>query len=262
VLCDIAQKKKNWNKFLGRPSTPEVGILAAMLQDVKIALADKLRTEVKAINPVFPMLAGLEQQDVPHALEYVGLEWPSYSSWSVYRETNAAYVGMGHGLCSSWENPHDCLFEETRMPYERALFLNFDNSSFGAVVQLMKTAGWQATPDSYTLDMDLGWWDLPMYEVPRARFWARIHETIVDVGNSGDGDIDKVFILGQHASDPEFLDVVEGALKEIVGSPELTQMQKADNTEMVAARGSAEWAYRALNVHRNDEDPEAEGMEL
>jgi hypothetical protein len=233
-----------------------------MLQDVKAALADKLRVELKAINPVFPMLAGLEQEDVQDAIEYAGLEWPSYCSSSVYWETNAGYMGLGHGLCKSWDNPHECFMEEMHMPYERALFLNFDNSSFEVVVQLMKTARWQMTPDAYTLEMDLGRWNLPMYEAPRARFWARIHKTIVDIGSSGFGEIHKVYLLGQHASDSEFLDIVKGAIKDIIGNAEILQVQEASNTEMLVARGSAEWAYRAANVRQENEESEAGMIEL
>jgi hypothetical protein len=250
------------NKLLGRPATPEVGILAAMIQDVKIALTNKLQMDIKAVNPVFPMLAGLETEDMRDALAYVDLDWPTWGTSSMYHETNAVYVASGAGLCNHWESPRDCYFEEMDMPYERSLFLSFDNSSFGAVVQMMQSARWQMTPDAYTVEPNLGWWNLPMDDIPRAKFWTRLREVIVETAQQRDGDLNKVFLFGNHGFEPEFIEIVEQAVQEIYGGSRIQMTLSLGDRETMAARGAAEWAFRAVNFHWDPKEVEVGTIEL
>ena len=258
----MARKRRNLNKLLGRSATPEVGILASMIQDVKVALTNKLQTEIKALNPVFPILAGLETEDIRDALEYVDLEWPTWGTSSMYYETNAVYVASGAGLCKHWESPRDCYFEEMDMPWERSLFLSFDNSSFGSAVQMMQSARWQMVPDAYTVEPNLGWWNLPMDEIPREKFWKQLREVILETATERNGDLDKVFLLGNHGFDSEFREVVEQAVQEIYGESRAQLVLPPGNREMAAARGAAEWAFRAVNFHWDTREAGAGTIEL
>ena len=239
------------------------------MKKVRGAVEKELGTSVSTIAPVAPQLVGWVSEDFQDALDLAGLTSSRLSERGsndkpTYWDTNAAFAGLGHGLCKSKTNLADCLDEERQMPYEHVLFLDFDNSSFSATVQYLQHAD-QEWSYSNRIDMELGWWKLPVFEVSRARFWAQIHEVILEVAGALQRAPNKVILLGDHGANPEFLDVVKAAMWDVLELDVslMLSANEAENVGMLAARGAAGFARRAetwKNWKRTPEDDES--MEL
>ncbi|KAF2189596.1 hypothetical protein K469DRAFT_625359 [Zopfia rhizophila CBS 207.26] len=247
--CSIAHTKRQLNKHLGRPATEDIGILARFLLDINAAVEKKLGfATTHKIFPVFPILPALEEEDIQDAFEYADLDWllAERRSYHTYWETNAAYAGVGYGLCKSTTNLERCEDEERDMRLERVLFLNFDDSSFRATLQPMQNAYWDYI-DASTLHLDLGRSQLPDNEVDRARFWASIQEAIVDVGSTLTRPPNKVILIGEHADDPDFAETVKEAIWELIefDASFLLEANAGTDSMILAARGAAELAGRA-----------------
>ncbi|KAF2472090.1 uncharacterized protein BDR25DRAFT_302876 [Lindgomyces ingoldianus] len=264
--CSIARRKRNVNKWLGRPATVEVGILSSFVVDLKAAVEDTLDFPITRVFPVFPMLEGMEEDDIQDALEYTGLDWllAERRSYHIFWETNAAFAGLGYGLCKSRKNLLQCEEQERDMHLEPVLFLNFDNSSFAASLQGMENAYWDWTMMS-EVRLDLGWWNMPVYEVPRAKFLARIQQVIVNVGSSMVRPPTKIILLGEYADDEDFRETVKAAIWELLeydASPLLeVNMMKRGEPWMLAARGAAEMAGRAEYWNQYERRRPGEGLE-
>lgn len=255
--CYVAHKIRQLRKWFGLPGTGDVGTLASLLIDVKDTVESKLGSQINYVWPVFPYLEGMDVDDITDALEYAGLSYfPKMFQDSIYWETSGAYVGNGYGVCKSFANETRCEEEKNKLHPEQVLFFNFDNSSFSAGSLSMRTP-WRDWPDAYALDVHLGWWSLPVDEIPRAKFWARIHEVIVGMmnkGRNGGRAPNKIILLGEHADHKEFKETVKAALWEVLeyDVDVLLEANKGMNGTLVAARGAAELAFRAEDKMRRE----------
>ncbi|ORY15619.1 hypothetical protein BCR34DRAFT_598351 [Clohesyomyces aquaticus] len=250
VQCRLARQKRNVNKWLGRPATPDVGILSAFLTELKSAVEGTIGLPLTRAYPVFPMLPALEEEDIQDALEYTGIKWlfAERRSYHTFWETNAAYAGLGYGLCELWKDAGQCEDQERKIPLEPILFLDFDNSSFAASLQGMSTVYMHYNITSQA-HLDLGWFNMPTDDVPRAKFLARIQEVIVDVGSTLVRPPTKIILLGEYADDEDFREAVKAAIWELLefdaSSLLEANMMKRGEPMMLAARGAAEMAGRA-----------------
>ncbi|KAF2789965.1 hypothetical protein K505DRAFT_327898 [Melanomma pulvis-pyrius CBS 109.77] len=266
LQCSTAQVLRWSKKRLGLPATTDVGALAAFLQQVKTEVETSLEVkaekkghpgaiEVSNILPIFPTLPALEEEDIQDALEYVGLDWvPAVrQSSQFYHETNAAFAGLGNGLCKSWKDARECAKQEAAMMTEHILFLKFDDVSFSATLQYMQTAYHQQGIYAQALDMAHGRDALPVYEIARAKFWARIHEVIVDVAGALQKPPNKIVMMGMFGTDLEFVEVVKAALWEVLEF-DVSQLVYANSrtmSRMSAARGAAEFAARSQHWRKS-----------
>jgi hypothetical protein len=243
--------RREARRKLRLPITRESATLSKFAKKVRGAIEEELGSTISTIAPVAPQLVGWDSEDFQDALDLAGLtsarlEDRFLGDKPMYWDSNAAFAGLGYGLCESWTNPTKCLVEEKQMPYEHVLFLNFDNSSFSAKVQYMQHVDQEWTY-SNRVDMELGWWNLPVFEVPRARFWAQIHEVILEVAGALQRAPSKIVLLGEHGANVEFLDVVKTALWDVleIDVSLILSANKAEDVGMLAARGAAEFARRA-----------------
>ncbi|KAF2739822.1 hypothetical protein EJ04DRAFT_483191 [Polyplosphaeria fusca] len=268
--CQIMHADRELNKGLGYPATEDVGILASIMEEVKTSIERTLGIQVTAFQPVFPVLRGLNKEDVDDAMEHVGLDGintaiKDHPFWGTHWETTASYAGAGFGLCNTWTDIRACVDEGMQLDYEEAMFLNFDNSSFAAALQFVHPI---FAPKLRALETDfsLGWWNLPVYEIPRAKFWARIQEAIVDVANTlGPRTIPKkIILLGDHAQDPEFLETVKAAFWELLEFDVELLLQDNEGRDglMLAARGAAELAMTTSYWASHDASEREEVSEL
>jgi hypothetical protein len=237
------------------------------LKQIRVAVEDELKSPISTIAPAFATLNGFEDDAFHDALEFAGLTSAKPTNGAdsfVYRETNAAYAGHGYGLCESWRNSKECGDEEKHMRHEHVLFLNFDSSFFSATVQYMQNA-YDENAYSNTNDMSLGWWNLPVDDVPRARFWARMHEELIKTVGAVQHPPNKIVLLGEHAGDAEFIEVVKTAMWEIleIDVSLMLSAHVAEGVGRLAARGAAEFARRSEVWRREDTPSQAlEGIEL
>lgn len=265
LRCDLEQIRREARRKLGLPITRESATLSKFVEKVRNAVEEKLGAPVSTIAPVAPQLVGWVSDYFQDALDLAGLTSSRPDDQKpTYWDTNAAFAGMGYGLCSIRTNLADCANEERQMPYEHVLFLDFDNSSFSATVQYLQHVRQEWTY-STRISTDLGWWNLPVFEVSRAKFWAQIHEVIQEVAGALQRAPNKIVLLGDHGENPEFLDVVKAALWDVLEF-DIEVMLSAGNARdvgMVAARGAAEFALRAeMGRHAGRTRDGVESIEL
>ncbi|KAH6615004.1 hypothetical protein C7974DRAFT_57295 [Boeremia exigua] len=264
LRCDLEQIRREARRRLRLPITQNSATLSKFVKKVRSAVEAELGTSVSTIAPVAPQIVGWDSEDFEDALHLAGLTSLRLGDKPTYWDTNAAFAGMGYGLCESKTDLAECLEEERQMPYEHVLFLNFDKSSFSATVQYLQHAD-QEWSYSSRADMTLGWWNLPVFEVSRARFWAQIHEVILEVAGALQRAPNKIVLLGEHGTDSEFLDVVKAALWDVleIDVSLLLSANKAEDVRMLSARGAAEFARRAETWKdwKRTQD-EAESIEL
>jgi hypothetical protein len=110
--------------------------------------------------------------------------------------------------------------------------------------------------------MELGWWRLPVFEVSRARFWAQIHEVILEVAGALQRAPNRIILLGDHGANAEFLDVVKAAMWDVLELDVslMLSANKAEDVGTLAARGAAGFASRAetwRNWKKTQEDDES-----
>lgn len=261
--CYVAHKIRQLRKWFGWPATADIGVLSSILREVKVAAEDKLGYDIRNVWPAFPYFEKMYEDDVRDALEHAGLEWSPTER--VYWETNAAYAGLGYGLCDPVNDGSRCKNNEGPAHTERVLILNFDNSSFSASTHRMQTA-YKPWPHRYELNLELGWWNLPVYEIPRAKFWAQMHEIIVRVASSEARAPNKIVLMGDHSSDKEFHEAVKAALWELLEFDVEMLLKANENIDgsTLAARGAAELAFRVQEKQSSKEiaEDEYEAVEL
>lgn len=177
-------------------------------------------------------------------------------------EANAAFAGLGMGMCKGWGDQHKCLLETHKHPERTVLFINFDNSSFSASAQSVATP-YDGLVYNYIARPELGWWSLPVFEVPRAKFWAEVHEAVVKITSGLWTPPSRIVLMGEHGAGKEFREVVEAALWSVleVDVGLMLQVNMAEDSSSIAARGAAELAWRSQYWARAD-DGEDEAVEL
>jgi hypothetical protein len=149
---------------------------------------------------------------------------------------------MDDSTCMS---AHACLLASQE---QHILFLAFDNNSFSASMHRIPCHSTNQTANmiSYIARSDLGWWNLPVFEVPRARFWAQVKECVVHAVSGRGKPPGRIVIVGDHGADQEFRQVVEDALWEEleIDAGMLLRGNDGVDSERLAARGAAELAWR------------------
>ena len=252
--CDWRKVSRGVRGLLGLPISRDAATLSNFLHTLRTNLAEELGRPITSIAPAIFPLDKDKTQDFKDALELAGLTSTrtlSGNSLVAHLDVNAAYAGLGYGLCKEWTDYQNCTYEEVTFPYLDVLFLSFDNSSFTATVESLQNP-YQEWP-KYNFNLDLGWWDLPIHEVPRARFWANIHEIIVDTVSVLSRSPSRIVLMGAHGGDEEFRGVVEAALWSVLEMDVdlMLQANKAEDTTRLAARGAAEMALRSQYWSKN-----------
>ncbi|KAF2018758.1 hypothetical protein BU24DRAFT_418307 [Aaosphaeria arxii CBS 175.79] len=249
ILCTMEDAQRFANKAQGRAATVAVKRFATLLSDVKNVVEAKLRQEVKYVYPVMPVLAVMEEDDLRDALRYAGLVWSSPNGISPYYETTGAYAGMGHGLCASFHNISECKKEESTMQLEHVLFLNFDNSSFSAVLHPMQALN-RMRPNVYITEPNLGWWSLAIDQSVRTEQLAQIESVINDVVTPLRIIPSKIILLGDHAHRCEYHGLIKRALWRSLhfDASSLLEANDGIDSALLAANGAAELAFRMENA--------------
>lgn len=123
------QLLKRWlNKSLGRPATPDVGILGSFIQQLSRASTVMLHDRIDRVVMTAPPFPALTQQDINDAMEYAGLQ-----SWLTLpfpyprrlSSSRAAFGAHGHGLCHDYKDLYNSKDEEDEMPLETVYFVSY-----------------------------------------------------------------------------------------------------------------------------------------
>lgn len=267
--CNWRKASRSVRSLLGLPASRDVAVLSHFFQTLQTSITDALGgVPVTSIAPAMFTLDRAKEEDFADAMDLAGLTStrPHIGySWTVYQDVNAAYAGLGHGICHSWQDQYNCTKETRDMYYKDVLYLNFDNSSFSATVQNIREVYDDTGIFGYAFNPNLGWWNLPIHEVPRAKFWASIHEMIIDTVSVLSRPPNRIVLMGEHGGDDEFKAVVEAALWSVlevdVGMLLEGSTAKGD-VGRLAARGAAEMAWRSQYWSRKDERRVAAGAPI
>jgi hypothetical protein len=259
--------RRSLNKMLGRPATLEVGILA----DMFLSLRDK---SVAALSPTFgpsfrldavvvtrSPLSGLRREDLADALEHAGLR-----SWldppqpgkglkagmypEVLGEAQAAFAADGNGLCADYRDLFACWDEEEHMPSSVVLVASFTRQALYVAAGVIRAPfHWTQYRLVHATDLNAGLDCMAGYPTPD-EFWGSVRGRLRNVAQqalvSTDGGFTKVLLLGENATNPEFLDVLRDSVFDLAESKSSgeTVIGKTAFTDPVfaGARGAAQYA--------------------
>jgi hypothetical protein len=231
------------NKRLGRPATKEVGIIAALLTDLRTLATNHLGHPITAVVTSRPSLPGFDLEDLSDALEYAGLEpLHSYQRFGDIFQNAVVYAATGKGLCSHPEDMVFCQDEEFNMRTRFLLSVSFSNAalgiSFGSISSA--TAYWEYVSQHRTdlglaarydyLNEDLYW------EALRAAIWKFA---------DGMFYLDALQVYGEEAADERFQETLKAALRDLGPDREevwFRDLGKGVDPVEMAARGAAEFA--------------------
>jgi hypothetical protein len=227
-----------------------------MLSSLKLATEAKLGSPVTYALAAVPVLPNLSEETLQEAFDYARIIKVSHELY-VFGENlnsiNAAYAGMGHGMCENWTDIWECRIEENSMDSQQTLVISFDNDSaivtnaamYSAYVSSRQSInGFPYIFEGYQ-DHDRG-----------VLYWNGLENNIArmieQVGETFPGKrIQKIVLTGEHAAEMEFLKVVWKVLHK---EQEWLDGRAADiyaqlqvpgfDALYVGARGAAEMAMR------------------
>jgi hypothetical protein len=210
------------------------------------------------------MLPSLQASDIQDALQHIGLDWLTADRQlppHIYDETNAALTGYSLGLCPPRNDERACARELDFMDFQHVLFLNFDTTSFSASLQYTQSANRQLKVHTSIVDGTLGSDSMPMYEIARAKFWARLQERIIEVVGSTYKP-ERVVLFGKYVNVWGFAPFIIGVLEGLEIGTETMVLGERNDGLLVSARGAAEMAGRRVWQDRRDERNVEEIVEL
>lgn len=282
MTCSIESAKRRMNKLLGRPSTPNVGTIASLIQRLLVNAQDKvIPLSITCALITIPDTPGLTHADLGDAMEYLGLTLISTHKHipSTVSELSAAYAGSNLGLCTHYTNVDTCEDEEADIPTSHILALSLTQHSFSAAYTYMSTA-YRSLLEASSTRFDLGLEhlssgsdsiEMELQTRCPARYWSSIFDVIIEIGRASLRPLTTLLLLGEDAENADFVRTVQEALREllpeasaeevaamVLGSGEreadsdggvvgerISGSSKILDPLYLAARGAAEFAKRA-----------------
>ncbi|KAH7414408.1 hypothetical protein DE146DRAFT_640225 [Phaeosphaeria sp. MPI-PUGE-AT-0046c] len=241
----------------------DVAVLADFMKKTRNAIETELGMRITRIAPAFPQLPAYGNEAVRKALSLARLASTRdhlVSDELAYTEFTAADAALAHHVRSSAK---DRKSRRKAALTQHVLYVNFDNSSFSVAAMSLQSTNEERNVIRSDMNTQLGWWNMPVYDAPRAKFWARIQAMILDVVEPMPRPPSRVVLMGDHGADEEFKGVVTTAVwnkYEFDVELMLSPVRKEDATRL-AARGAAELAWRddirqrEREVARQKEEP-------
>jgi hypothetical protein len=234
----------------GVAANRDTDILSGFIIKVRQAIELQLGTTIASIAPAFPQLSPYIRSDVEEAIALAGLTSTrvntGHGGAPTYDEEKAAWASLGHGLCETWTNYQGCASDGKSEQYKTISYFNFDNSSFSVGTAKLQDAFQEDGKYLYAADAKLGWWNLPVYEIPRTKFWMQLRDKILSAIEGMPRPPNTIVLMGDHGADPEFKDIVKATMWEKFEFDVefmLEAVQKEDAGKL-AARGAAELGWR------------------
>jgi hypothetical protein len=246
--CRVVRWQRWWNKKRGLPATANVGVLASLLAALKLATTEALAQPIDHVAVTRPSIPAFTQEDLDDALEYAGLRgWLGDSRGFQPKhvvESQAAFAGSGHGLCTSYQDVMEC-YEGTAHPKSLGLFISLTSHALYASLDTMKEAYPRWKRDGpRVLDFGAGL-DSRSRFPSDGDYWAHIRTLIVKLARQNSQPVSILLLGGENATNSMFLATVRDALAWLTP----TLLLNVDATTVVdptfaAARGMAIYARR------------------
>lgn len=168
----------------------------------------------------------------------------------VLGEAHAAVAADGNGLCVNYRNLFVCWDEEERMPSNLVLVASFTRRALYVAAGVVRAPfDWVQPQLVHTTDLKAGLESMAEYGTP-SEFWVRVRGRLRGVAQqalaSTNGGLTKVLLLGENATNPDFLDALRESVADLVGSKHsgdtvIREAVLADPV-FVGARGAAQYA--------------------
>src|SRR6266536_2218708 len=113
------------------PSTEDVRTIGQFLFSLRLLAIRQLDIDIRNVLAAVPRLPNLERRDFDEAIQYAGLvQVQSYKYYNQMQELNAAWAGMGYGLCKHWGDIQKCEDEDMEFQGKSTLSLSFTKTEF------------------------------------------------------------------------------------------------------------------------------------
>jgi hypothetical protein len=236
--------KRRRNKSRGLPATEEVGTIANVLIQLRAMAEESLGHSINATVAATPPLPGLTEEDLDDAMEYAGLKLVRrYNFYGPVHEAAAAIAGAGHGLCADPKDIESCEDEERYMRGFGLLSLSFTDFLLSLEWDVCSAAHrcWVIRTEP---NFGLGLRYRYLYPDPVV-YWNEVHKWIYEFVRPNAQGIDRLQLLGDKASNEDFLDALRHALRDLEPKLAVTldESEKLDPLSL-AAKGAAEFAKR------------------
>ncbi|KAF5593124.1 chitinase [Fusarium pseudoanthophilum] len=221
--------RRSFNKKIGRPATPDVGIISTMLVSLRDVTSGAVASPLDRVAVSHSRIQGLAELDLWDALEYarirpwvaaglprprVVLPLPSAGGYpSRLLESYAVFAGHGKGLCKHYKNFWQCEEEQGNVPLETTLVVGITPTDLRGDIIRTWSAFTDLQPrrgDRTFVDLELG---LATSE-DKPDFWARVTERLQGFcGTVPQGfRLDTILLTGENATHPAFLQALRSAL--------------------------------------------------
>ena len=227
-----------------------VQVMAAALSALKAA-AEPFIAEgsFPAALPTFPSFPGLPIDFIQETMKTANIEMLGDQRVA---PVGAAAAANGLGLCQNFTDIYACENEETSMPTNRLLAVEYTKSALSITL-----SPFQASRTGYDW-INSRAWDLGSNARPSAtetskeieKYWQRVREEIqkIPARVPADRSINRVLVMGESVLREEFLRVMQDALHDVLPDGVLaeTQEHRVVDPTFAAARGAAEFGKRMM----------------
>lgn len=250
----IRNKIKSWaRKLIFLPATPEIAILADMVSQLRREAEAVLGQRVKGVAIASPDRVRLARYELGDILDYLWMEdvvaEKTKTMFDQLFSMAAASAGYGDGLCPSYTDAYECEREEQEFPELWTLQLDFGYESFSGALDRTSKARHLWAHDDF-VDLELGARHRPREDgALEQEYWNRVGTRIRDFVESKHRP-ERLYLTGDSASEPRFLEAVKTALMDIATPSVLKtleytpSMTSAEHYLFATSKGAAEFAKR------------------
>ena len=214
----ISYKIKCWvRKLLFLPATPEIGILADMVSQLRREAEAVLERRVKGVAISSPDRVRLTVYEIKDILDYLWMEdlvaeEKKTASNQLFTMVAAA-AGYGDGLCPSYTDAYRCEEEENQFPSPCTLHLDFSNHNLSGSMEWKGTArrGWA---HAEFVELGLGADYIPGDLHEKKEYWYKLADLIKEFVKPYPRP-EKVYATGESITESLFLEAVDYALDDL-----------------------------------------------
>ena len=236
-----AYLQQRFKVILGRPATPNAGILGQMLKSLRSATQTHLSSHVSTISIATATAAQLSLQEINDALVHAGLR--ELDKWQAQdNELNAGYAAHGFGLCPSYRDPYECETEEnTSCANHEVLQLDCTNHTLAA-----NGASISSARETYATRIFVDW-SLGREESRQqpngSDHWDKVKNTLTETFAAAVRPYDMLLLTGECAGDQHFFGAVRMALKDNSMANNI-HVKSNSSSAFTVARGVSEMQRR------------------
>lgn len=226
-----------------------MGVLAAVLRQLRSQLEGAFGVVITEAVFTCSHVIALYQDDMEDAAIHLGIRYvtPKREHHALVWETSSAYAGHGRGLCKSWYNESQCLWEvHNTLPDITALSVHYSRTALTVSLARMQGAHdlWEP-PYRHVENFTLGREALAYYPDEKD-YWTDVEDFLLIVMKFFPYfDKPDLILVNGDAVEREFMQHLENSIARHMGRvPEVL----SDEPVTAAAKGAAEFMRRGPAV--------------